>query len=250
MLPNATPSFMLSFIIPAYNEAQCIAATLTSLHQAGKTLGEPYEVIVADDGSTDQTAAIAAQHGAVVVSVRHRQIAATRNSGALASTGEFLIFVDADTLVNAEVVMAAVAAMRNGAVGGGSSMQFDGPVPLYARFLLRLIMRVFRAVRLAAGCFLFCTRDAFAAVGGFDEKYYGAEELVMSRALKKLGGRGRFVILKQSVTTSARKLRTFTVWETLVFMTRTALRGTKALKQRDGMDFWYAERRDDPGSGK
>ena len=250
MVLSATPSFMISFIVPAYNEAQCIAATLTSLHQAGQALGEAYEVVVADDGSTDQTAAIAAHHGALVASVSHRQIAATRNSGALVSAGEFLVFVDADTLVNPEVVRAAVDAMRNGAVGGGSSMQFDEPVPLYARFLLRVIMRVFRTVGLAAGCFLFCTRDAFAAVGGFDEKYYGAEELVMSRALKKLAGRGRFVILKQSVTTSARKLRTFTVWETLVFMTGTALRGTRALKQREGMDFWYAERRDDPGGGK
>ena len=241
---------MISFIVPAYNEAQCIAATLTALQHAGQALGEPYEVVVADDGSTDQTAELATQLGAAVVSVAHRQIAATRNSGALASSGEFLIFVDADTLVNAEVLLAAVAAMRSGAVGGGSSLQFDEPVPLYARFFLRVIMRVFRALGLAAGCFLFCTRDAYAAVGGFDEKYYGAEEIVMSRALKRLGGRGRFVILKQSVTTSARKLRTFTVWETLVFMTRMALRGTRALKQREGMDFWYAERRDDPGGGK
>ena len=35
--------------------------------------------------------------------------------------------------------------------------------------------------------------------------------------------------------------------ETIVFMTRTALRGTKAFKQRQGMEFWYAERRNDPG---
>ena len=241
---------MISFIVPAYNEEQCIAATLTSVLQAAQALGEPYEVVVADDGSTDQTAAIAAQHGAVVVTVAHRQIAATRNAGALASTGVLLIFVDADTLVNPEVVKAAVAAMRRGAVGGGASMRFDEPVPAYARVVLRIIMRAFRAMGLATGCFLYCTRPAFVAVGGFDEDYYGAEELVMSRALIKLGGRGKFVILKQSVTTSARKLRTYSVRETMVFMTRMALRGTKALKQREGMDFWYAERRDDTRRGK
>ena len=78
---------------------------------------------------------------------------------------------------------------------------------------------------------------------GFDERYYGAEEIVMSRALKR---QGKFVILKQAVTTSARKLRTYSVRETMAFMARMALRGTKALKQRKGMEFWYAERRADP----
>ena len=235
---------MISFIVPAYNEEQCLLETIDALHQSGLALGKPYEVIVADDGSTDQTAAIALQNGAIVVSVNHRQIAAVRNSGELASTGEFLIFVDADTLVNPEVVLAAVNAMRQGAVGGGAGMLFDDPTPLYARLMLRFVVRVFRWLGLATGCYLFCTRTAFDAVGGFDEKYYGAEEIVMSRALKR---QGKFVILKQAVTTSARKIRTFPASEQMLFMTRMALRGTKALKQREGMEFWYAERRADPG---
>ncbi len=238
---------MISFIVPAYNEAQCIAATLDSLHQAGRALAEPFEVIVANDGSTDQTVAIAEHHGAAVVTAIHRQIAATRNSGAKASTGDLLIFVDADTVVNAEVVQGAVNAMHSGASGGGAALRFDEPTPFSARLALRFIVRVFRATGLATGCFLFCTRKAFDAVGGFDENYFGAEEIVMSRALKR---HGRFVILKAEVITSARKLRTYSTGETIQFMTRMALRGTGALKQRQGMDFWYAERRDDPRSSK
>ena len=238
---------MLSFIVPAYNEEQSLVATVEALHQAGQALGEPYEVIVADDGSTDQTAAVAVQLGAVVVSATHRQIAATRNSGARVARGDFLIFVDADTVVNTEVVRAAVDAMRGGSVGGGAGMLFDEPTPLFARLALRFIVWVFRALGLATGCFLFCTRTAFDAVGGFDEKYYGAEELVMSRALKL---QGNFVILKQTVTTSARKLRIYSTWETFVFMTRMAMRGTKALKQREGMEFWYAEQRRNDHSKK
>lgn len=237
---------MISFIVPAYNEAQCLAETIDALHATGSSLGEAYEVVVADDGSTDQTAAIAFQKGTAVVGVNHRQIAATRNSGAKASTGDWLIFVDADTLVNDEVVRSAVETMRQGAVGGGAGMRFDEPVPWFARLLLRVIVRIFRMTSLATGCFLFCTRSAFDAVGGFDEKYYGAEEIVMSRALKR---HGKFVILKQTVTTSARKLRTYSVRETMKFMARMALRGTKALKQRRGMEFWYAERRADPRDG-
>jgi len=234
---------MISFIVPAYNEERLLGATLDALRAAALATAEPYELIVADDASTDRTAAIAAQHGAVAVSVAHRQIAATRNSGARRANGDWLIFVDADTIVSEAVVRSAVEALRSGAVGGGAAVQFDGTVPLYARLLLPVLVRSFRWAGLAAGCFLFCTRHAFAAVGGFDEAFYGAEELVMSRALKR---QGRFVVLRQAVITSGRKLRTHSVREMLAILARLALRGPGAVKQRQGMDLWYAERREDP----
>jgi len=234
---------MISFIVPAYNEERLLGATLDALRAAALATGEPYELIVADDASTDRTAAIAAQHGAIAVSVAHRQIAATRNSGARKANGDWLIFVDADTLVSEAVVRSAVEALRSGAVGGGAAVEFDGTVPLYARLLLPVLVRSFRWAGLAAGCFLFCTRNAFAAVGGFDEAFYGAEELVMSRALKR---QGRFVVLRQAVITSGRKLRTHSVREMLAILARLALRGPGAVKQRQGMDLWYAERREDP----
>ena len=125
---------MISFIVPAYNEEQCLAETLDALHATGIAVGEAYEVVVADDGSTDKTAAIATQKGATLVSATNRQIAATRNSGARAATGDWLIFVDADTVVNVDVVRAAVQAMRNGAVGGGAGLCFDEPVPALRGF--------------------------------------------------------------------------------------------------------------------
>jgi len=234
---------MISFIVPAYNEERSLGATLDALHAAGRAVGEPYELVVVDDASTDRTAIIARRHGALLVSVAHRQIAATRNSGARKANGELFIFVDADTIVNGAVVRAAVEALRGGAVGGGAAVQFDGAVPLYARLLMPVLVRVFRAARLAAGCFLFCTRDAFAAVGGFDEAFYGAEELVMSRALKRYG---KFVVLRQAVVTSGGKLRTHSVREVLMVLGRLVLRGPGVVKQRQGMELWYAERREDP----
>ena len=219
-----------------------MAETLEALHAAGRASNQAYEIVVADDASTDSTVEIALQNNAVIVSVAHRQIAATRNAGAKAASGDWFIFVDADTLVNESVVLAAIQAMRNGAVGGGSGMRFDEPSPLYARLLLSLVVRLFRATDLAAGCFLFCTRNAFDKVAGFDEDYFGAEELVMSRALKQ---QGKFLILKQTVTTSARKLRTYSMKEVVLLTFEIFRRGTKAVKQREGMEFWYAERRKD-----
>ncbi|MFN7445058.1 MAG: hypothetical protein ACK5RC_07825 [Curvibacter sp.] len=64
----------------------------------------------------------------------------------------------------------------------------------------------------------------------------------MSRALKR---QGRFLVLKEAVITSARKLRTYTVRETLGLLAGLVRRGPQAVKQRAGMDFWYV-RRDDP----
>ena len=234
---------MISFIVPAFNEERLLGATLDALHVAARALGDPYELVVADDASTDRTALVAQQHGAQLVRVAHRQIAATRNAGARAATGELLIFVDADTLVNEAVVRAAVQAMREGAVGGGAAIRFDGRVPWLARLSLPLLVVFFRIAGLAAGCFVFSTRAAFEAVGGFDESYFGAEELVFSRALKR---QGAFVILRQEVTTSARKLRMHSVGEVLLTMLRLALRGPKAVRQRQGMEFWYDGRRDEP----
>jgi glycosyltransferase involved in cell wall biosynthesis len=176
---------MISFIIPAYNEERLLGSTVRAVHAAARTLGEPYEVVVADDASTDQTAARAEHSGARVIPVAHRQIAATRNAGARAAKGDLFIFVDADTLVNEAVIRGAVAAIRKGAVGGGAAVRFDGPLPWYARVLQPVCVGLFRVARLASGCFLFCSRQAFEAAGGFNEELFGAEEVALSQALKR-----------------------------------------------------------------
>ena len=233
---------MISFIVPAFNEAALIGATVDALHAAGDALDDAYEVIVVDDASTDDTASLARAHGAKVTGVNLRNIAATRNAGARAATGKFLIFVDADTLVTPGVTRAAVAAMRDGAVGGGAALRFDGVVPLFARLLTPPTLWIFRLAGVAPGCFLFCTRDAFHAVGGFDETFYGAEDLVMSGALKRYG---RFTVLREMVVTSGRKLRTHSIIDVLRPLLRMGWRGTSVIKQREGMELWYGERRDD-----
>jgi glycosyltransferase involved in cell wall biosynthesis len=81
---------MISFIVPAHNEQSRLGSTLEAIHNSAGVIGQPYEIIVVDDASTDATAAVAREQKVSVVSVNHRQIAATRNSGARASSGERL----------------------------------------------------------------------------------------------------------------------------------------------------------------
>lgn len=235
---------MISFIIPAHNEEQLLGRTLDAVFEAARALGRPFDLIVVDDSSTDRTASVAREHGAKVVAVEHRQIAATRNAGAREAQGDIFIFVDADTVVTEAAVRAAVDAVNNGAVGGGCGFTFDGRVPLYARAMLAAAVPFYRMIGLASGCFLFCTREAFHAAGGFDEGLFAAEEAAMSRALRR---QGRFVILRETVITSGRKLRAYSGREIFGFFARMALRGPRSVRRREGLDVWYGARREDPG---
>jgi GT2 family glycosyltransferase len=177
------------------------------------------------------------------MAVEYRHIAATRNAGARAALGDSLVFVDADTLVDASVVRAALAALQGGAVGGGAAVRLQGDQAWHARVGVGWFVWLFRAARIAPGCFLFCTRAAFDAAGGFDETYYAGEDVALSRALAK---QGRFVILRDAVYTSGRKLRTFSLWEHLRFLLRFARSGRRMLRSRQGLELWYGKRRDGP----
>ena len=230
---------MISFVVPAYNEAEFLPATLAAIEEAGDALSRPYEIVVADDASSDDTAAVAASRGARVVSCDNRQIAGTRNAGARAAKGDVLIFVDADTTVNPAAVRAAVTALEEGAAGGGAMVEWEEPVALQWRVFVWALMRTFRILRWAAGSFLFCTREAFEAAGGFDESLYAAEEIWMSRALKR---QGRFVVLRESVVTSARKLHDHSSLHVFRVLGSIVLRGPRSVKKREGLELWYEQR--------
>ena len=233
---------MISFIIPAHDEEELLGLALAAITAACGQIGEPHEIIVASDASTDRTAEIAQGHGARVVMLERRQIAAARNAGAKEAIGDLLIFVDADTQVTASAVAAAVRALRRGAVGGGSGVRFDGDVPLYAKMLEYLFRILLPFFGLAAGCFLFCTRDAYGRAGGYDETLFVSEEVSFAWRLKRLG---RFVILREYVVTSARKLRTRSALELLLVGLRIAAAGPQSLRRREGLEFWYGPRKAD-----
>ena len=233
---------MISFVVPAHDEERLIAATLDAIHAAARGLNQPYEIIVANDASTDRTADIARAHGARVVDCNHRQISKVRNTGAAASTGDILIFVDADTLISGAVVHASLDRLACAAVGGGSLPQIEGRQPWWGPPTLWAVDTFMRTMHWAAGCYVFVTRAAFDAAGGFDERVFVCEELFLSEALKKIGP---VVILKEQVVTSGRKLRTHSAWDMIRLFGLLLVQGPKLFRNRDQLSFWYGERRHD-----
>ena len=231
---------MISFIIPAFNEERLLGRTIEAIQKAAKNVDNDYELIVVDDDSSDNTEKIARDLGAIVVKVKHRQISATRNSGAQAANGSLFIFVDADTAISTEILRATMTAINNKAIGGSAAFRFDGPVPLYGRVIQCLLYCFFRMGQVVCGSYLFCTREAFESVGGFDETVYGGEEMILSCSLKKLG---RFVLLKQTVLTSGRRLRIYSFWEIMRIITRLAMSDGR-IEDRNAGWFWYDGKRE------
>ena len=233
---------MISFIVPAHNEQMQLGRTLQAIHGAAHAVGQPYEVIVVDDASVEATSEIARQNNARVVSVNHRQIAATRNSGARAAQGERLLFVDADTNISPGVLTSALRAMDKGAAGGGAPARFEVDAPLYARLLLLWLGLAMRVAGISGGAFMFSTSEAFRAVGGFDELLFGAEDAAMSWALKR---EGRFVVLWKYVSTSGRRMRGFRGLQMVAILIRMSFLPSTLKRRSPVENIWYDSNRDD-----
>jgi glycosyltransferase involved in cell wall biosynthesis len=108
---------LVSVIIPTYNYVRYIGRALASLASQDY---EPLEIIVVDDGSTDDTAGVVARSGLDVIYVRqeNRGVSAARNAGLALSTGAFIAFLDADDyLLDRAVSMRVEVLLRRPDIG-------------------------------------------------------------------------------------------------------------------------------------
>jgi glycosyltransferase involved in cell wall biosynthesis len=232
---------MISFIVPAHNEEFELSSTLAAIHAAASSAAQRYEIVVADDTSTDATPEIAAEAGAKVIRINRRQIAAARNAGARAAKGEYLFFVDADTRINASHITEAITALEGGYAGGSARVALDGLMPLWGRILLRAFCTLYFGLNLGAGAFLFTTRRNFETIGGFDEQYFVGEEVFFSLAIRKLG---RFKVLRESILTSGRKLRMYPAKQFLREFFGVILGGPRGARSRAKLRLWYDGKRE------
>lgn len=204
-----------SVIIPAYNEAAWLPNTLAALYQAMTSVDMPGEVIVVDNNSTDLTPEIARSMGAIVVFEPVNQISRARNAGVRAAKGRYLIFLDADTRVPPELLQKTLEYLSAGICsGGGAEVIYEGEIPRIARFGTEFWNYLSHRFRMAAGCFVFCRKDGFEAVGGFSQSVYASEEVWFSWKLLRWGkpqGLSFQIIDHPPVITSSRKLKWYSL---------------------------------------
>lgn len=233
-----------SIVIPAYNEEMCLPDTLKHLNRIVEEIPQNGEVIVANNNSTDRTGEIAKEFGAVVVFEGHRQIACSRNAGAKISRADYLFFVDADTSINKNILKASLNLLEKGSVCGGGALARFAPGSSNDR-LMELLVTLWdflsRTFKWACGAYIFCRRDAFNDIGGFDQRFYASEEIHFSRSLKKWGKKHKkqFVILDQYIETSPRKLQWFGIWR-LLQMNLPVMLFPYLLRSRRFCRMWYA----------
>jgi rSAM/selenodomain-associated transferase 2 len=189
----------ISVIIPTLNEADHLGATLTPLLAIADL-----EIIVADGGSSDSTAALAAAAGARVVACAQPGRGGQQNAGATAATGAILLFLHADTLLPAGFPqMIRTCLGRKKVAAGAFSLAIDLPGTA-GKFIAAMANRRAKLLQLPYGDqALFMTSENFRKTGGFPEIAI-MEDFALVGKLRKLG---RIKILPATVITSGRRWR-------------------------------------------
>jgi glycosyltransferase involved in cell wall biosynthesis len=239
----------LSVIVPAYNEEKLIGGCLASIQEAFRAnAGADWagEIVVVDNNSTDGTAALAREAGARVVFEPINQISRARNAGAAAATGDWLLFVDADSYLAPATLVDLLATIRQGGIaGGGCLVGLDVAPPVWELFI-DFWNFLSRTLHWAAGSFVFCRAEAFREIGGFTLDLYAAEEIRFSGELKRWAkNQGqRVVILQRSRhISSGRKFQLYNRGEILRHILCGVLLPWWTLRDRAKLGYFYDGRR-------
>ena len=214
----------LTIIVPVFNEADYLPATVDAIEAAAEHLrthsDAEVEVVVVDNNSTDETASIARARGATVLHEPVQGIARARNAGARHARGDVLVFVDADALVSPALLEAIHDAMSDpSCIGGGVDVEYQ-PRRRSMRLYLRAWRLLGRRMRLVQGATQFCRRSVFEQVGGYAEQAWIGEDVDFYRSMERFarsaGGVVRF-IEQPRVQASARRFDKWPLWKTLLW---------------------------------
>jgi glycosyltransferase involved in cell wall biosynthesis len=192
------PKPAVSVVVPTRDRAGYLDVTLASLRD--QDFGEPFEVIVVDDGSSDSTPDVIRRAG--VRSIVHdppRGPNAARNAGARAAAADLVALVDDDVFAPRGWLGALVAGARRhpeaDALGGPIRARLEGPAPRGCGRELPPITTLDlgpadRDAELVWSANMLIRREALDRVGGFDEaRPPGGDEEEWLRRLRQLGGR-------------------------------------------------------------
>jgi glycosyltransferase involved in cell wall biosynthesis len=238
----------ISVIVPAFNEEKLLGASLAEIKSAAIAFlqrGWQFELIVCDNNSTDRTGDIARDAGARVVFEPVNQIGRARNTGAGIATGDWLVFVDADSHPSEGLFADVAREIASGRTfAGGATIRLDEKY-----FIAGLTAWVWnyssRIGKWLAGSFIFVDAAIFRQMGGFNQEMFAGEELELSKRLKKIArqtGRKINVLHRHPLKTSARKMRLYTLRDHLKLVARVIF-NRRTLNNRDSCTIWYDGRR-------
>ena len=238
----------VSIVVPAFNEERLLGDSLARISVAAGAFqqrGWATELIVCDNNSTDKTSQIARAAGATVVFEPINQIARARNRGAEAATGDWLVFVDADSHPSGELFSDVADAIESGrCLAGGATVLLDKSY-FIAGLFVSLWNFTSRWRRLLAGSFIFCEAATFRKIGGFSQELFAGEELELSQRLWKAAkesGKKVVILHRHPLVTSARKVQLYTFREHLRLVARLT-RDRRVLNNREACYLWYDGRR-------
>lgn len=186
----------ISAIIPVYNGSQTLPGCLQALRQQSRP---PDEIIVVDDGSTDETAGLAAQFGVKVISQANAGPAAARNHGAQVACGDILLFTDADCAPASTWVERMVAPFADPTVAGAKGEYRTRQRGLVARFVQQEYQERYDRMAGQSQIDFVDTyaaayrRQLFLAAGGFDPAFLKNEDQEFSFRLAGQGYRLMYV---------------------------------------------------------
>lgn len=203
----------ISVVVPARNEENFLGTCLDAVEAAAARVEVPVEVVVVLNRCTDSTAAVAESHGACIVEENAKNLAAIRNAGVRAATGDVLVTIDADSRMAPNLLRDACALLETGEfVGGGAVTRLERYSVGIVFSLLTMIPYALKG-RVSTGAF-WVPRHHFEAVGGFDQSQVSAEDYYFAIRLKEYGrARGlRYGTVRPGIVTSCRKFDRFGDW--------------------------------------
>ncbi len=238
----------ISLVIPAHNEAAYLPTLLDSVDEARRRyLGDgEIEIVVVDNCSTDETAEIASERGCHVVREEKRIIAAVRNRGAREARGAVLAFTDADAIVHPELFNAIDRALASGRyVAGATGVKLERLSPGIAAAYMIMVPMVW-VTGMDTGV-VFCRREDFLAIGGYNENRRFGEDVQFLLDMRRLGRpRGRRLARITSVksVSSTRKFDRYGDWHYVAMLIRFGYWYLFAPQRMDefAREYWYGGR--------
>lgn len=178
-----------SIVIPTFNEAKYIGATLEAIK--GQTFKD-YEIIVKDGKSTDETISKARKHADKVLTTTDTSAGDARNQGASHAVGEILVFVDADTTLPLDTLQRFENLLKDERVVGVSCRKICQSHSLLDRLLYEFVnISTYVSSQLGVGgahgnC-MAVRKYVFESVGGFNSNIMVGEEQNLVRRARKFG---------------------------------------------------------------